>query len=120
MFKKKSYFNSCIFYGVIAILCLLGIQNLFPFFIIFSSLAALYGYFAYKHQNDKPHPLLQKIIDKRNARKRAKGQVVNGVPKTHKELKAEYKARLSEIENEFAFDYSDEETDEDDDDDYGE
>lgn len=111
MFKKKSYFSLCIFYGVIAILCLIGIKTMFPFFIIFAALSALYGFLAYKHQNDKPHPLMQKIIDKRNAKKKEKGQMVNGVPKTHKQLKAEYKARLSEIENEFAFDYNDDNKD---------
>lgn len=107
MIKKKSYLLSCIFYGIIAVLCLLGIKTLYIFFMIFAALCAFYGYLAYKHRNDKAHPLMQKIMDNRNERKQNKRKSDNDTMKSHKQLKAEYKARLNEIENEFNFDYDD-------------
>lgn len=109
MNKNKSYFYHCIFYGVLAVICLIGIKQLYIFFFIFLALCALYAYLTYKHRNDKPHPIIQKIIDKRNEKKRAKGKTDNGRPKTDKQLKAEYKARLAEIDEDFDFDYDKEE-----------
>ena len=105
MFKKKSCFFCCVFYGIVAIICLIGIKTLYVFFFIFAALSGLYGYLAYKHRKDQPHPLLQKFINKRNEKRQAKGKPVDGDFISRKQLKSEYKTRLAEIESEFAFDY---------------
>lgn len=104
--KKKSYFTNCIIYGIIALICLVGIKTLYFFFFIFTALSVFYGYLAYKHRNDQPHPLLSKILEKRNEKKKANGNSVGGTHVSRKELKAQYKSRLAEIEKEFDFDYN--------------
>ena len=109
MNKNNCFFYYCIFYGILAVICLIGIKQLYIFFFIFLALCVLYAYLTYKHRNDKPHPIVQKIIDKRNEKKRAKGKTVNGTPKTHEQIKKKYKARLAEINEEFDFDYDKEE-----------
>jgi hypothetical protein len=105
MFRQKGYFSRCILYGIIAIICLIGIKTLYIFFFIFGGLSGLYGYLAYKHRNDKPHPLLQNIAKKRDEKKQAKGKPVDGNNVSRKEIKSQYKKRLAEIEREFDFDY---------------
>lgn len=106
--KKKKYLSSAILYGVIALICLIGIKQLYIFFFIFLALCGLNVFFAYKHRDDKPHPIIQELHNRKKKKKEEKKEIKNN----RKQLKVDYKNRLEQIEEDFDFDYGDEDDEE--------
>lgn len=104
MTKKKRFKATAIMYGILAVICLISIKQLYMLFIFCAALCVINGYLAYKHKDDKPNPIIQKAADKIRINKRqSKEDKIS-----RKKLKQEYKERLKEIEKEYDFDYDEE------------
>lgn len=111
----KKYKGSIILYGICALLCLLNITTLYPFFLIFVALTAFYVYMYNKHKADAPHPLYTFFKKQKEAKGNEK-KVAKSVEEykkefSKKELRQLYNARLEQIEKDFDFDYGDDDDD---------
>lgn len=102
----KSFKRNAILYGILVLVCFLKITSMYPFALVFAALTAFNAYMAYKHRNDKPHPLvaqMKKKHDEKKTEQRDKKEM-------EKQRKTDYKNRLNAIDEEFDdFDYGDEE-----------
>lgn len=106
MTKEKRFKATAILYGILAIICLVGIKHLFFLFIICACLCIINGYLAYRHKGEQPNPIIQKLMKKIDESKQRKKDEKNN----KKQLKQEYKERLKQIDEEFKFDYGDNDT----------
>ena len=106
MTKGKRFKATAILYGILAVICLVGIKHLFFLFIICACLCIINGYLAYRHKDEQPSPIIQKVMRKiGESKQRKKDEKSN-----KKQLKQEYKERLKQIDEEFELDYGDDDT----------
>ena len=104
--KKNRYLKAIILYAILTLLCLIRIDTLYIFFLIFLALTALYIYLYIRHKDDKPsavYSLLKRDKNKSSSH-RNKNFDEYRAEFTKKELKKQYKDRMEQIERDFAFD----------------
>lgn len=105
----KSFKRNAILYGILVLVCFVKITSMYPFALIFAALTAFNAYMAYKHRNDKPHPLVAQMKKKHDEKKKEE----KDKKAMEKQRKSDYKNRLEAIDEEFDyFDYGDEEDEE--------
>lgn len=108
MNKYRRYTRSAILYGVIALLCCVGITKLYPFVIIFGLLCGFNVYFAGKYKKKLDEIISQKeqeLYEEMKENKKSKKKLTLAQRQSREGRKALnnlYEKRLQSIEEEFS------------------